>query len=114
MDPITAAAVAGLTAVAVDAAREGATHIAKSAWGKLKGVLGWKDEPAPGEIEARAEKTLTERPELAAQVQQVVNDYHQQVAGVSVGSIGSMDLAGAQVGTVKQINVVNNQGGIQA
>lgn len=89
MDPITTPALASLTTVAADAAKEGATHLAKSAWNKIKDVLGWKDEPAPAEIKPRAEKTLTARPALAQQVEAIVADYRQQVASVSVGSVKS-------------------------
>jgi hypothetical protein len=114
MDTITAAAVAGVTAVAAEAAKEGATHLAKSAWGKIKGVLGWKDDPPPAEVEARAEKALAAKPELTGPIEKIVADYRQQIGGVSVGPMGSIDLREAKVGTVKQINVAHNEGGIQA
>ena len=87
MDPITTAAVAGVLTVAADAAKEGATHVAKAAWGKIKNALGGKEDPAPADIKTRAEKTLAEQPQLAAQVQRVCDDYSQQVGRVSVGSI---------------------------
>ena len=95
MDPFTAAAVAAITTVALDATKETATQITKAAWGKLKGVLGWTTEPAPADVAALAEKTLAANPALATQVQQIVNDYRlqvgndnrQQVGGVSTGNI---------------------------
>ena len=110
MDPFTAAAVAAITTVALDATKETATQITKAAWGKLKGVLGWTTEPAAADVAALAEKTLAANPALATQVHQIVNDYRQQVGGVSVGTQGSMDLRGATVGTVKDVNIGRNSG----
>ncbi|MGH7133235.1 MAG: hypothetical protein ACREJO_14985 [Phycisphaerales bacterium] len=114
MNEIIAAAVAGLSAVAVDAAKEGATQLAKGAWGKIKGALNWTEDPKPTEVKALAERALSARPELAPQVQQIVNEYTQQVATVNVGTLGSMNLSGATVTTAKQINVGHNEGGINA
>ena len=112
MDPISTAVLAGLMNVAADAAKDTTNHLATSAWGKIKNALGWTTDPAPAELKASAEKTLATKPEAAQQVQQIVNDYRQQVGGVSVGTVGSINLAGATVGTVKQPNIGQNLGTI--
>jgi len=112
MDPFTDTAVAAITAVALDATKETATQAAKFAWDKLKGVLGWTAEPAPADVQALAEKTLVANPALVTQVQQIVNEYRQQVGSVNVGPVGSINLAGATVETVKQSNIGQNSGTI--
>ena len=112
MNEYVTAAVAAITAVAIDATKETATQFAKAAWVNLKSVLGWTTEPAPAEVKALAEKTLAANPALATHVHQIFNDYRQQVGGVSVGTLGSMNLDGATVGTVKQVNVGHNSGEI--
>jgi len=114
MNEYTAAAVAATAAVALDATKETATQVAKAAWGKIKGVLGWTTEPAPADVKALAEKTLAANPALATQVQQIFNNYQEQVGNVNVGTVGSMNLDGATVGTVKQVNVAANSGTINA
>ena len=110
MDPVTAAVVTAVTQIAIEVTKETATHVTKAAWKKLKDALGWTVEPAAAEVQALAERTLAANPALATQVQQIVNDYRQQVGGVSVGTQGSMDLRGATVGTVKDVNIGHNSG----
>jgi len=112
MDPFVTAAVTAITQVAIEVTKESTSHYAKAAWKKLKDALGWKDEPAAADVQALAEKTLAADPALATQVAQIVNDYRQQVGGVSVGTLGSINLDGATVGTVKQANVGQNSGTI--
>jgi len=87
MDDFTTAAVTAIAAVALEATKETATQVAKATWGKIKGVLGWTTEPAPADVKALAEQTLAANPALTTQVQQILNDYRQQVGGVSVGTI---------------------------
>ena len=112
MEEYTTTAVAAIAAVALEATKETATHVTKAAWGKLKSVLGWTTDPAPADVKALAEKTLAAAPALAKQVQQIINDYRQQVGSVNVGTVGSIDLTGATVGTVKQPNIGQNSGTI--
>jgi len=89
MDEYTTAVVTAIAAVALEATKETATHVTKAAWGKLKSVLGWTTDPAPADVKALAEKTLAAAPALAKQVQQIINDYRQQVGGVAVGTINA-------------------------
>jgi|GEM_PF-1960735 len=110
MDSISTAALAGLMVVAAEAAKDATNHLAAAAWGKIKTALGWTSDPAPTELKANAETALAAKPEAAQQVQSIVNDYQQQVGGVSVGTQGSMDLRGATVQTVKDVNVGHNSG----
>jgi len=112
MNEFVAATVTAIADVALDAAKETATAASKFAWGKLKGVLGWTTEPAPADVKALAEKTLAANPALATQVQQIVNNYRQQVGGFNVGTLGSINLTGATVGELKQANVGQNSGTI--
>lgn len=112
MEPITTAALAGLMVVAADAAKETTSHLATAAWQKIKARLGWTNEPPPAEIEAKAAPALAANPELAKEIQSIVNDYRTQVGSVNVGTLGSMDLRGATVGTVKQASVGQNSGTI--
>jgi len=87
MDPVTAAVVTAVTQIAIEVTKETATHVTKAAWKKLKDALGWTVEPAAAEVQALAERTLAANPALVSQVQQIINDYRQQVGGVSVGTI---------------------------
>jgi len=89
MDPVTSAAVAGVLAVAADAAKEGATSAARAAWTKIKSLLGWQDEPAACDVASRATSTLQAKPELAAAVQQAVTEYRLSSMNVSVGTINA-------------------------
>jgi hypothetical protein len=111
-DPILDAALAGIVAVAANAAKETTNTLATAAWGKIKGVLGWKTDPAPAEIESKARAALAANPAAAAQVHSIVNEYTQQIGAVNVGTLGSIDLRGATVQTVKQASVGHNSGSI--
>ncbi len=112
MDPVASAALAGLMLVATDAAKETASKLATSAWGKIKAKLGWSNDVPAAEIEAKVAPVLAAAPELAKEIQCIVNDYRTQVGSVSVGTLGSMNLGDAMVGTVKQVSVGQNSGTI--
>jgi len=79
MDPISTAALTGLLTVAADAAKDPSSRLATAAWKDIKDALGWTSEPAPGEIAARAEATLTADCTLGCDVDQIVRDYTLEI-----------------------------------
>jgi len=79
MEPVSTMLVAGLTTIATEAMKDGASSLAKTAWGKVKGAIGWTDDPPSVQVKSSLEKALQERPQLTTQLEIIVNDYTQQV-----------------------------------
>ena len=99
MDQVTSAALAGLVVVAAAAAKETTTKLASTAWQRIKARLGWTSEPPAAEIEAKAAHALAANPELAKEIQSIVNDYGTQVAAISTQQSGSVTTGNIQAKT---------------
>lgn len=82
----------GVTEGTISAASDPVKQATIWAWGKLKSLLGWKTDPKPEEAVALAKKAVADNPALAAEVQTILNDYRQQVGGISIGTINAKNV----------------------
>jgi hypothetical protein len=92
IESLAKGATEGMISAGGDLAKQAAT----SAWGKLKSVFRWKTDPKPEEVVALAKKAVADNTALAGDVQTILNDYRQQVGGISIGTINAKNvIAGA-------------------
>jgi hypothetical protein len=87
------------TGVAVGVSSDAVKHAGIAAWGKLKSVLGWKTDPKPEDVRTLVTKALAEQPQLATQIETVLNDYRQQLGGVSIGTINAKNVIAGENNT---------------
>jgi len=116
MEPITTDLLIVETVALARAAAEGAADklgeaaITKAGeyWGKVKGLLGFKSDPAPAHLEDTVGAAIYSKPEIRPQLQQLLQQYQQVSVNGRVGSIkvdkGSVNIVGQNSGTLRMTN----------
>ena len=88
MEPITLATVtSALTVMASEFAKGSLSEAGKDAWSKIKGLFGWKAEPAAAELAPRIAQHLQQDDQLARQVILLLREQPVGTASTLVGSI---------------------------
>ncbi len=102
MDPIAlATATSALTVLASECAKGTASEVGKDIWSKAKTLLGWTNEPAPGELPKAIATELHGNDELLSAMvrllaQAPAYDAATQIACSLVGSLRSEKVVVAQ------------------
>lgn len=83
MEPISLAVLtAAVTTLATKAAEGFADEAGKSLWARVKGALGWTDEPAKPDLPVRVAEQLNADQALAKRVLALLNERQGGDAGV--------------------------------
>lgn len=69
MEPLTLAAVtSAVVTLALDAAKQAAPQVAKDTWGRIKGWLGWTNEPPTEDLAGKVASALQANTQAAERI----------------------------------------------
>ncbi|HEX3356989.1 MAG TPA: hypothetical protein VHS31_08465 [Tepidisphaeraceae bacterium] len=105
MDPITlATATAAITSLGTEVMKGAASKVGEDVWLRIKGLFGWKSDPAPAELPKAAATTMHGNDELLKQVIAILSQHNAGQASSFIGTINAQKVVAVQ-GSVNTINM---------
>ncbi len=112
MDPVTLATLtSGATVLALEVTKGVASEVGKSAWERIRSLLGWSKVPADANLSLDIARALEADQALAGQVVEILKAQQTGTPSTLVGSLsvekGSVTVVGTNTGTISNTNTFN-------
>jgi hypothetical protein len=105
VDPAIISAIAtGASMLGTECLKGAASEAGKSAWLRIKSLIGWTSDPQPAEIPAKVEQALSVSPRLADQLLPILKA--SEMPSVTA-VVGQLNIYGGKVNIAGHIDTVN-------
>jgi hypothetical protein len=105
LDPAVLTAIAtAASLLGTECLKGAASEAGKSAWLRLKSLLGWTSDPPPAEIHAKVEQSLSTAPHLADQLLPILQESGMSSVSALVGQLNNY---GGKVIIAGHVDTVN-------
>jgi hypothetical protein len=102
LDPVALSSLTAAVSVLANESLKGiASEIGKTAWARIKGLLGWASDPAPAEIPDKIAKAVATSPEIAEKLLELLKSNQ---TGTATALVGTLQVSGGKVVVAGHIN----------